>query len=92
MTGSAATGILRGMRSERVTVNLPADLMDEVRNAVRHGSAASISAYIVEAVAARQLRERSLARLADLYGGPPPDDELAEARRALRLVPPAAAV
>jgi Arc/MetJ-type ribon-helix-helix transcriptional regulator len=80
------------MRSERVTVNLPAELMDEVRAAVRHGSAASISAYIVEAVAARQLRERSLARLADLYGGPPPDDELAEARRALRLVPPAARV
>ena len=82
----------QAMRSERVTVSLPADLMAEIRNAVRLGSAASISAYIAEAVVARQLRERSLARLADLYGGPPPDDELAEARRVLRLVPPAAAV
>lgn len=78
------------MRSERVTVSLPADLMDGVRAAVRHGSAASISAYIAEAVSARQLRERSLATLADLYGGPPPDQELAEARRTLRLVPPTA--
>jgi antitoxin ParD1/3/4 len=80
------------MRSERVTVSLPADLLSEARNAVRRGAAASISAYVAEAVAARQLRERSLATLADLYGGPPPPDELAEARKSLRLVPPAAAV
>ncbi|GAA1288880.1 hypothetical protein GCM10009609_64970 [Pseudonocardia aurantiaca] len=80
------------MRTERVTVSLPAELMAEARNAVRRGSARSISAYIADAVSARQLRERSLAALADLYGGPPPADELALARRTLRLVPPAAAV
>jgi antitoxin ParD1/3/4 len=80
------------MRTERVTVNLPAELMAEARNAVRRGSARSISAYIAEAVSTRQLRDRSLAALSDLYGGPPPADELAEARRALRLVPPATAV
>ena len=78
------------MSSERVSVSLPADVVDDVRAAVRHGSAVSISAYIVEAITARQLRERSLATLADLYGGPPPDQELAEARRMLRLVPPTA--
>ncbi len=78
------------MRSERVTVSLPAELVDEIRAAVRHGRAGSVSAYIAEAVAARQLRERSLATLADLYGGPPPDQELEEARRTLRLVPPTA--
>jgi antitoxin ParD1/3/4 len=80
------------MRTERVTVSLPAELVDEARNAVRRGTARSISAYIAEAVSARRLRDRSLATLADLYGGPPPPDELAEARRTLRLVPPAAAV
>jgi antitoxin ParD1/3/4 len=80
------------MRTERVTVSLPAELVDEARNAVLRGTARSISAYIAEAVSARQLRDRSLATLADLYGGPPPPDELAEARRTLRLVPPAAAV
>ncbi len=80
------------MRTERVTVSLPAELMAEARNAVRRGTARSISAYIAEAVSTRQLRDRSLAALADLYGGPPPADELAEARRALRLVPPATAV
>jgi antitoxin ParD1/3/4 len=80
------------MRTERLTVSLPAELVAEARNAVRRGTARSISAYIAEAMSARQLRERSLAALADLYGGPPPPDELAEARRALRLVRPAAAV
>jgi antitoxin ParD1/3/4 len=80
------------MRTERVTVSLPAELMAEARNAVRRGAARSISAYVADAVSARQLRERSLAALADLYGGPPPADELAQARRTLRLLPPAAAV
>jgi antitoxin ParD1/3/4 len=78
------------MRSERVTVSLPADLMAEARDAVRRGAAASLAAYIAEAVSARQVRERSLATLADLYGGPPPPDELAQARRTLHLVPPTA--
>ncbi|WP_232660328.1 ribbon-helix-helix domain-containing protein [Pseudonocardia sp. TRM90224] len=80
------------MGSERVTVNLPADLMAEARSAVRRGAATSISSYIAEAVRSRQRRDRSLAALADLYGGPPPPAELAKARRTLRLVPPAAAV
>lgn len=74
------------MRSERVTVTLPAELVAEARDAVRRGSAASLSAYVAEAVAARQQRERSLATLADLYGGPPPADELDAARKALRHV------
>jgi antitoxin ParD1/3/4 len=80
------------MRTERFTVSLPAELVDEARNAVRRGAARSISAYVADAVSARQIRDRSLATLADLYGGPPPPAELAEARRTLRLVPPAAAV
>lgn len=80
------------MRTERVTVSLPAELLAEARVAVRRGASASISAYVAEAVSARQLRENGLAALATLYGGPPPSDELDEARRTLRLVPPAAAV
>jgi antitoxin ParD1/3/4 len=73
------------MRTERVTVSLPAELLAEVRRAVGRGAAASVSAYVVDAVSARQLRERSLAALAELYGGPLPPELLAQARRALRL-------
>jgi antitoxin ParD1/3/4 len=89
---SAGGATLLRMHTERVTVTLPAELLAEAREAVRCGVASSLSAYVAEAVAARQARDRSLAALADLYGGPPPADELAEARRMLRLVPPAAVV
>jgi antitoxin ParD1/3/4 len=78
------------MRSERVTVTLPAEMVAEAREAVENGSAASLSAYVAEAVQARQARDRALATLADLYGGPPPADELDAARKSLRLVPPVA--
>jgi antitoxin ParD1/3/4 len=71
------------MRTERITVSLPAELVAEARSAVRRGTARSVSAYVVEALLARQQRERSLATLADLYGGPPPPEQLAQARRTL---------
>jgi antitoxin ParD1/3/4 len=71
------------MRTERITVSLPADLVAEARRAVSRGTASSVSAYIADALSARQERERSLAALADLYGGPPPPDQLAQARRTL---------
>ncbi|GEL21732.1 hypothetical protein PSU4_06860 [Pseudonocardia sulfidoxydans NBRC 16205] len=75
-----------------MTVTLPAELVAVARNAVRAGHSPSLSAYVAEAVAARQTRDRSLATLADLYGGPPPPDELDAARRSLRVVPPPAPV
>jgi antitoxin ParD1/3/4 len=71
------------MRTERITVSLPADLVAEARRAVDLGTASSVSAYIADALSARQERERSLAALANLYGGPPPADQLAQARRTL---------
>ncbi|MCW2721786.1 MAG: antitoxin ParD1/3/4 [Pseudonocardiales bacterium] len=90
MTSTNGAGTLCDMRTERVTVSLPADLLAAARDAVDHGASDSLAGYIAEAMEARQVRERSLATLADLYGGPPPADELAQARRTLLLVPPAA--
>ncbi len=71
------------MRTERVTLNLPADLLGAARDAVERGTSESLDGYVAEAMSARQARERSLAVLADLYGGPPPPDVLAQARRSL---------
>jgi len=71
------------MPAERVTVSLPADLLAEARDAVERGASATLAGYIAEPMSERQLRDRSLAVLADLYGGPPPPDELARARRTL---------
>ena len=59
------------MRTERVTVSLPAELVTEARNAVSAGQPGA-SRPTSPTVSARQLRDRSLAALADLYGGPPP--------------------
>lgn len=75
------------MNCERVTVSLPADLLVEARHAVATGTAPSVSAYVAEAVRARLNRERALTALSDLYGGAPPDEELAAARDALRVKP-----
>ncbi len=71
------------MQMERVTLTLPADLVAAARDAVDRGTSESIDGYVAEAMSARRLRERSLAVLADLYGGPPPPDELEQARRSL---------
>lgn len=70
------------MSSERVTVSLPAEVLAEAKQAVRAGTAASVSAYVAEAVQARLRRDRALTALSDLYGGAPPADELT-AREAL---------
>ncbi|MFN2496861.1 MAG: hypothetical protein ABR608_13275 [Pseudonocardiaceae bacterium] len=68
---------------ERVTVSLPAELVAAARRAVETGDAASVSSYIADAVNAKAERQRALAELERVFGGPPPADQLAAARRAL---------
>ena len=67
------------MSSERVTVTIPSEVLAEARTAL------SMSAFVTDAVRARVAKDRALAELAELYGGPPPAEELAAARRALGL-------
>jgi antitoxin ParD1/3/4 len=73
--------------NERVTVSLPVELAAEARRAVETGAAASVSSYIADAVSAKAERQRALAELERVFGGPPPAEELAAARRALRSDP-----
>ncbi|MGH3426422.1 MAG: hypothetical protein ACRDQZ_02415 [Mycobacteriales bacterium] len=68
---------------ERVTVNLPVELAAEARRAVETGAAASVSSYIADAISAKAERQRALAELERVFGGPPPAEELAAARLAL---------
>lgn len=72
-------------------MTVPADLVAAARNAVSRGACPDLSTYVSDALMAHVARERTLATLEDLYGGPPPADELDEARRTLRFAPPAAA-
>jgi len=69
------------MHAERVTVSLPAEVAAAARQAVESGEAPSVSAYVAGAVQARLARERGLAKLAKLFGGPPPDEALDAVRR-----------
>jgi Arc/MetJ-type ribon-helix-helix transcriptional regulator len=73
--------------NERVTVSLPAELAAEARRAVETGAAASVSSYIADAVSAKAERQRALAELERVFGGPPSAEELAAARLALRSSP-----
>ena len=55
-----------------VTVNLPDEPPTEAGQAVRAGTAKSVSAFVADAEGARMKRERALETLETLFGGPPP--------------------
>jgi Arc/MetJ-type ribon-helix-helix transcriptional regulator len=65
------------MKVEKIAVSLPAAQIAAVRRAVRRGRAASVSAYVSQAIARRE-RDDSLASIvADLiakHGEPSPED------------------
>jgi Arc/MetJ-type ribon-helix-helix transcriptional regulator len=69
--------------NERVTVSLPTELLAEARRAVEIGAAVSVSSYIADVVSAKAARQRALAELERVFGGPPPAEALEKARRAL---------
>lgn len=62
----------------KIAISLPDELVDDAREAVRAGRAASVSAYIANALVARK-REHTLESLvADLkaeFGEPSPEDD-----------------
>jgi Arc/MetJ-type ribon-helix-helix transcriptional regulator len=71
----------------KIAVSLPDELVTAARQAVADGRAASVSAYVAEAIADRRADE-DLARLLDEMDaehGPPTGEHFAWARRALGL-------
>lgn len=79
--------MLRGMRaSERITVTLPKDVADSVRERVRSGSAGSVSGLVAEVLTER-FRDENVERfLADMeaVGGPVDDEARTWAQDVLR--------
>jgi antitoxin ParD1/3/4 len=75
------------MSTKRVTISLPEEVAAEAERAVQAGDAKSVSAYVAGALQAQQVRRLAFAALERLYGGPPPPEALAEARRAMGLPP-----
>ena len=71
---------------ERVSVNLPAEYAEQIRQIVSAGNADSIASYVLEAVQARLHRDQSLSELKDLFdrkGQGPSAQHLAWARDVL---------
>jgi len=75
------------MSSELESVNLPTELLDEAREAVRRGEVDSVADYVAEAVRRRLTKDRALTQVTELFGGPPPEDVLAMVRQRAGLPP-----
>jgi Arc/MetJ-type ribon-helix-helix transcriptional regulator len=73
--------------TSRITVSLPAHLVDAANDAVRAGRASSVSAYVAEALAEKAGRENLEDFLADWRGGvgPPSQDDTEWAEQVLGL-------
>lgn len=69
------------MSGELESVNLPAELLDQARDAAGSGAVGSVSDYVAEAVRLRLAKDRALARVTTLFGGPPPEDVVALVRQ-----------
>jgi len=68
-------------------VTLPEDQVAAARRAVAEGRAASVSAYVAEALARRDADDDLAEMLAEIYAetGPPSDEDRAWARNVLGL-------
>ena len=75
------------MTNELESVSLPAELLDEARDAARGGSGGGVADYVAEAVRLRLDKDRALAQVARLFGGPPPEDVIALVRQRAGLPP-----
>ena len=75
--------------NKRITVSIPEHLVDEASAAAKSGRAASVSAYVAEALAEKSGRESLADVLADWRAevGPATDEETTWAERALGLNP-----
>jgi antitoxin ParD1/3/4 len=80
--------MLAGM-TKKIAVSLPDEQVAAARQAVAEGRAASVSAYVSEALARRSAEEELLALLAedDERYGPPTAEHYAWAREVLGLPP-----
>lgn len=76
-----------GMTTRKIAISLPAEQVAAARKAVAEGRAASVSAYISEALARRDGDDDLQEMLAEIYAqaGPPGDADRAWARQVLGL-------
>ena len=82
--------MISSMTREKIAITLPEEQVAAARQAVAEGRAASVSAYISQALARRTADEEMAEIIAEIYagtGGQPTEEERARARRELGIEP-----
>ena len=82
--------MIGSMTREKIAITLPEEQVAAARQAVAEGRAASVSAYISQALARRTADEEMTEIIAEIYaetGGQPTEEERVSARRELGIGP-----
>lgn len=81
--------MITGMTRQKIAITLPEEQVAAARRAVADGRAASVSAYISQALARRDADEELADSIAEVYtkAGPPTEADRAWAREVLGLEP-----
>jgi Arc/MetJ-type ribon-helix-helix transcriptional regulator len=79
--------MIMSMTRQKIAITLPEEQVAAARQAVADGRAASVSAYISQALARRDADEELAESIAEIYAetGPPTEEERTWARRALGI-------
>jgi hypothetical protein len=82
-------GMMMSMTREKIAITLPEEQVAAARQAVAEGRAASVSAYISQALGHRDADEELAESIAEIYAdaGQPTSADRAWARRVLGLEP-----
>jgi antitoxin ParD1/3/4 len=82
--------MISSMTRQKIAITLPEEQVAAARQAVTEGRAASVSAYISQALARRTADEEMAEIIAEIYaetGGQPTEVERVQARRELGIEP-----
>jgi Arc/MetJ-type ribon-helix-helix transcriptional regulator len=87
--GKVVDGMIDGMTRLKIAITLPEEQVATARQAVAEGRAASVSAFISQALARRDADEEMAETIAEIYSesGQPTEEDRLWARRVLGLEP-----
>jgi Arc/MetJ-type ribon-helix-helix transcriptional regulator len=87
--GKVVSGMISSMTRRKIAITLPEEQVAAARQAVAEGRAASVSAFISQALARRDADEEMAETIAEIYAesGQPTQEDRLWARRVLGIEP-----
>jgi Arc/MetJ-type ribon-helix-helix transcriptional regulator len=87
--GKVVSGMISSMTRRKIAITLPEEQVAAARQAVAEGRAASVSAFISQALARRDVDEEMAETIAEIYAesGQPTEEDRLWARRVLGIEP-----